>query len=396
MRKTINLYWENNMLIDKWHYYNPVKIVFGRGSFNKLSEIVGRKKIILVTTPGFTKRGVTKQVCRLFGKGSVFVIDSVQPNPSFDQIEFFASELNKLSVDCIVALGGGSVIDTAKALSVVLSCRSKDISLKRLLKDRIGSIDRKSMLPVIAIPTTAGTGSEVTPFATIWDKDEKKKYSLATSQIYVYTCILDPELTLSLPKEETIASGLDALAHSLESIWNRNATPITNIYALNAIQIIISSLSDVVKDMQNITNRAQMMKAGLFAGLAISQTKTALSHSISYPLTAHFGIPHGLACAFSLPAIIKFNGQKDNENFSKIVYSLGFSSIIDFHDRLICLYKDIDISKLLDKYLLCCEDLLKLSSQMLTPERVGNNIRKVGLSDIQEILIDSWKVIFNG
>ncbi|MBU0571103.1 MAG: phosphonoacetaldehyde reductase [Candidatus Omnitrophica bacterium] len=384
MKKTVNLH-QDDMTSCNWQYDNPVKIVFGENALNKLPGLSGAKKTLLVTTPGFTKRGVTKRICQLLGKDNVFVFDGVQPNPSFDEIGSFGAELDKLSVECIVALGGGSVIDTAKALSVVLSCRVDKLSLRDLLAGKIDLKD-KTILPIIAVPTTAGTGSEVTPFATIWDKEEKKKYSLEKPQIYPRIAILDPVLTLSLPKKETITAGLDALAHAFEAIWNRNATPITDVYAINALEIIFTALPDTVGDMRNITNRSRMMRASLFSGLAMSQTRTALSHSISYPLTVHFGVPHGLACAFTIVSVFHLNRAYEDGRFQKVAGFLKLRDVDVLEELLVNFMELLRVRERVRAYLPSIKELMQLSSEMITSDRVKNNLAPVSKKEILEIL----------
>ncbi|MFW6149089.1 MAG: phosphonoacetaldehyde reductase [Atribacterota bacterium] len=376
-----------------WQYYNPVIIHFGENSLNKLPAIVKEKKVLLVTTSGFTKRGITDRIIKILGRNRIFVFDRVSPNPSMININNAASEISKFSSGSIAALGGGSVIDTAKVLSILLSYPTKDISLRSILEGK-NNLPDSSKLSIIAIPTTAGTGSEVTPFATIWDKTEKRKYSLTTPKIYPHTAILDPLLTLSLPRKETITSGLDALAHAFEAIWNRNATPITDIYATRALENIFISFPRMIKDMKNINYRAHMMKASLFAGLAISQTKTALSHSISYPLTAYLGMPHGLACSFTLPALLYFNTEEDEEYFLKIAKLLGSASVKKLQEELIRLYMYIGVDKLFNNYVTSLSDLLELAPQMISLKRAKNNIREAELEDIKNIVKESWKMIF--
>ena len=161
-----------------------------------------------------------------------------------------------------------------------------------------------TIIPVISIPTTAGTGSEITPYSTIWDMEEKKKYSLNIPELFPEIAIYDPSLTLTVPKDITIQTGLDALSHSLESIWNKNATPVTLSYAVKSAKLIINNLADLSNDLNNLSLRSNMMMACMYAGMAISNTQTAIAHAMSYHVTSHKGIPHGIACSFTLPMII--------------------------------------------------------------------------------------------
>jgi phosphonate metabolism-associated iron-containing alcohol dehydrogenase len=158
---------------------------------------------------------------------------------------------------------------------------------------------------LIAVPTTAGTGSEVTPWATLWDRSSgtPRKHSLHVRETWPAAALVDPELTLSAPEAVTRNSALDALSHSLESIWNVNANPVSDTFAVEAARTIIATLPRLVSDPGDREARTRMSRAALFAGLAFSNTKTALAHSVSYEMTLRHGLPHGLACSFTLPLV---------------------------------------------------------------------------------------------
>ncbi len=161
--------------------------------------------------------------------------------------------------------------------------------------------------PLIAVPTTAGTGSEVTRWATVWDRTPgaQKKYSLNLKETWPEAAVVDPELTLSLPAGPTLAAGLDALSHSLESIWNVNSNPISDTLAIAAAREVLATLPALMKDLGNPALRSRMSLAALQAGLAFSNTMTALAHSISYDMTLNHGLPHGIACSFTLPMVLR-------------------------------------------------------------------------------------------
>jgi phosphonate metabolism-associated iron-containing alcohol dehydrogenase len=161
--------------------------------------------------------------------------------------------------------------------------------------------------PIIAVPTTAGTGSEVTRWGTLWDFEKKKKYSVSHSRLYPWKALLDPQLTMTLPLSETLYGGLDALSHSLEALWNKNANPVSDLYAHKAAQTVMATLPRLLANPQEAALREEMLWASLLAGLAFSNTSTALAHSISYYMTTHYSLPHGLACSFCLPFVLKVN-----------------------------------------------------------------------------------------
>jgi phosphonate metabolism-associated iron-containing alcohol dehydrogenase len=158
---------------------------------------------------------------------------------------------------------------------------------------------------LIAVPTTAGTGSEVTPWATVWDRENGKKHSLHLAETWPEAAVIDPELMLTLPTAVTVQSALDALSHALESIWNVNANPISDTFAVSGAKEAMETLPALIKSPADVRLRAAMALAALKAGMAFSNTKTALAHSISYEMTLRFGVPHGIACSFTLPMVLE-------------------------------------------------------------------------------------------
>ncbi|MEE4239304.1 MAG: phosphonoacetaldehyde reductase, partial [Anderseniella sp.] len=233
----------------------------------------------------------------------VIVVDDVLPNPDVAQLSRQVNRFSNLQdqPEVIVALGGGSVIDSAK---VFAAARGKFSKVEDYLKGRTDS-QTIDPLPLIAVPTTAGTGSEVTCWGTVWDGATGKKYSLAHKRLYPEHAVVDPELMAGKPRDLTIQTGLDALSHSLESLWNRNANPISLAHAVAAARGVLSTLPALADDLGNAELRERMAEASLLAGFAFSNTKTAIAHSLSYPITLRHGVPHGIACSFTLPMVIR-------------------------------------------------------------------------------------------
>jgi len=261
--------------------------------------------VLLVTTPGATSRGLTARLTEQIGPSRVAVYDRVTPNPSLDDLDDAAMGLRALAARAIVAVGGGSTLDTAKVLGVTMSS-AMERPLAQIFRMN-GVPDWTSTVPVVAVPTTSGTGAEVTPFATVWDTVSHRKHSVAGALVYPAHAVLDPELTISLPRDETLFSGLDTVSHALESLWNGNRTCVTAAYARHALTLAGRALPAALDDPTDVQERANMQNAALLAGLAISQSRTAIAHAISYPLTAWFGVPHGLACSFTLVELLRAN-----------------------------------------------------------------------------------------
>jgi len=189
-------------LENAWDFYNPTNIIFGSGSFDRLTEYTYYERVILVTNKTFRLNGLVDKVAKIFKEKLVYVLDDVITNPDLQLLDKQLLLIRSKNADLIIALGGGSCIDTAKALAFMLSS-PKEFSLNLYLADQSFFFSNKSP-PIIAIPTTSGTGSEVTPFATVWDFADYKKYSICNNEIYPNTAILDPELTYNLPKDITI------------------------------------------------------------------------------------------------------------------------------------------------------------------------------------------------
>ncbi|KQO59031.1 alcohol dehydrogenase [Methylobacterium sp. Leaf87] len=286
-----------------WEYWNPVGITFGEGALSGLRDKLAGRSFCLLTYsdhPYFDT--LVETVCRTAGTPAVIVRD-VEPNPSFSGLHRNCAAFGQACTppEVIVALGGGSVIDTAK----VLAASGSDFTrVQAFLEGRAGP-ESLHRLPIIAIPTTAGTGSEVTSWATVWDTGAKRKYSLARPELYPEHAIIDPTLTLRVPRALTMSTALDSLSHALESIWNVNANPVSANHAVCAATEILDALPALLARLDDLALRTRIARASLFAGLAFSNTKTALAHSLSYYLTLHHGTVHGIACSFSLPAVMR-------------------------------------------------------------------------------------------
>lgn len=371
----------------EWGYFNPVRIACAPGACLRLGEHVAFERMVLVTSPGFRRRGLVDRVADALGARLVGVVDDVKPNPDVLDIDRQADAIHGLSPDAIVGLGGGSSIDTAKALARLLA-QPSGATLAAHFRDG-APLAPVPALPVVAIPTTAGTGAEVTPFGTVWDFERAKKYSVTGDDLYPAATILDPELTLGLPPDVTISSGLDAISHALESTWNRNATPVTLGLATKSLQLSIPALPRLKSDPGDLEARRAMMEASLLAGLAISQTRTALAHSISYPLTARFDLPHGIACSFTLPALLRFNAEADDGRLADLARALGYGNISELASGLESIYLKLDVAASFRSCVPDDERVLELLDEMIAPGRAENNLKKAGAGDISRIVMES-------
>ena len=288
-----------------WAYHNPVAVTFGDGSLERLHAILGTRRAVLVAFPEAASLGHLDAVRRHAGAAIAGVIDDVEPNPDVVHLRELHTRFWREfgSCDSIIALGGGSTLDTAKVLAVTPPAGDFDALVARLAANEPFVPARSKAL--IAIPTTAGTGSEVTPWATVWDRASGRKHSLHLRETWPEAAIVDPQLTASAPRSVTLQSGLDALSHSLEAIWNVNANGISDTLAVSAARRMLDVLPRLVERLADTTLREQASLAALEAGLAFSNTRTALAHSISYEMTLRHGVPHGIACSFTLPLVLE-------------------------------------------------------------------------------------------
>ena len=362
---------------------NPVTIISGNNVLSKIRRYIPNKKLALITSKSFKKKRIAENIISLFDKHSVILAPDVLPNPDIKTIESQANFLKKFDIDGLIALGGGSCIDTAKALARIIN-QPTNWSLRKYLENNDYSQNFKS-LDIYAIPTTAGTGAEVTPFATIWDFHKGKKYSLNGKDLFPKFAFLDPLLTRDLNESQTIISSLDTLSHGFESIWNKNATFETLSLSYEVVKNTIKYLPELIKNPKNLDLRLNMLLASNKAGLAISHTKTALAHSISYPITSKLMIPHGVASSFTLSEILIFNMESDDGRIANLANKLGFDNSISLSKYIFNFQKKLGIKQYI--YPLIKDDIYKkLIIEMITPERTKNNLREVNFDDIETIL----------
>jgi len=370
-----------------WEFHNPVRIQFGCGVRRELRTVLGirRGTLLVVTTPAGRRRFA--ETIDLLADLDPVIVDDVAPNPDIGDIDSKLAQLGPLGIGEVVGIGGGSALDTAKVLAACLSepCGS----VARYLIEG-APVPTARGVALVCLPTTAGTGSEVTPFATVWDHKAGKKHSLAGEAVRPDLALLDPEITLSVPPDVTAMTGLDAITQAFESIWSRKANPVANAHAVRAIRIGMETLPRLCEQPADTELRARMLEASLLAGLAISSTRTALCHSMSYALTLHLGIPHGLACGFTLPEVFAFNCGVDPARFARLAESLGFASAEKLRDRVSALLAELRVGGMLRRFAAEPEILARLAPEMLVTGRADNNLRPASVEDVAGILRSAW------
>jgi len=304
-------------------------IYSGFGSLKKLDTILESykpKRIFLVTGwNSFKLSGAKELLKKILNKYNIIQFNNFETNPKIYDILKGIQIFNNSKCDVIIAVGGGSVMDMAKAISI-LSIQTKD--LKKIILNGSYLLDRK--IPTVMIPTTAGSGSESTSFVVIYIN--KIKYSLEHHSILPDYAILDPILTENLPSYITACTGMDALCKAIESFWSVKSTKESRKYSKQAIELILPNIAQAVNN-PNHKSREKMLKGSNLAGKAINIAQTTAAHSISYPITSYFNVPHGHAVSLILPYFLEFNYDINSGNIQD-------SRGIDFvKDRLHELFK---------------------------------------------------------
>ena len=298
------------------------KIVFGRGSFAALPEHIAELKILrplIVLDRNLAETGFREKVDGVLAKAGIgyVIYDKTEPEPPLELADEGTKLALKKKCDGVIGIGGGSAMDLAKAIAVLAANKGK-------AEDYLG-LNRVPGpgLPKIMVPTTAGTGSEVTFTAVFIRKKLKKKEGMNSPYLYPELALLDPELTLSLPPHPTAATGIDALCHAIESYTSVIASPMSEMMSIEAIRLISDNLRTAVHDGTNIEAREAMLLGSLYAGLGLANAGVTAVHSLSYPLGGKYGVSHGLANTIMLPRVMAFNLPGALEKFVDIAEVMG-------------------------------------------------------------------------
>jgi alcohol dehydrogenase class IV len=318
--------------MEEWKFYMPTKIRFGWGRFQEIRQIVDElkgKKIFLVTSRHFAKKyGILDRITDHFKGLTLIVFAEVEENPTIETVDRGATQCREGKCDLVVGLGGGSALDAGKAMAML---QKNPGSIREYLDQE--KVCQTKGLPFIAIPTTSGTGSEVTPFTVITHPTKKAKPAIAPPENFPDVALVDPELTLSMPFEVTASTGLDALCQAIEGFWSTQGNSLTRSLAFQAIQLAMENLESACfkKDRESVTN---MALASHLTGIEMSNIGNTSIHPLSYPITLDYGVPHGFACAIFLPEVIRFNASAIRERFKDLLTLLNLTSVEAFADKV--------------------------------------------------------------
>jgi alcohol dehydrogenase class IV len=302
------------------YFKSAKKLVTGNGAIKTLTdELVrlGIKHPAVITDKGVTQSGGLTMVTDHLTPGSFVIYDDIPPEPEISVIENCVSELSDKNVDGVIAVGGGSAIDSAKAIAVSMGLNKPISSL--FGEDKVMT----RHIPLVAIPTTAGTGSEVTNIAILSDPEDQLKKGIVSEYLLPDVAIVAPEMTVSCPAHVTAASGIDALVHALEAYLSVNASAITDALALKAMSLIYPALPKAYREGNDLEAREAMATGSLLAGLAFGNAGVGAVHALAYPLGGRYHLSHGMSNAVMLPHVMKVNAQACQARFVDIAKAIG-------------------------------------------------------------------------
>lgn len=308
----------------------PTKLVFGEGVSHGLNGLVKGESLLMMCDPFLYNNGIAQKVAEATKIESVVYFHEIEPNPSCQTIDKAAELARENKVDVVIGLGGGSSMDASKMVACLVNNEGS-------IFDYYGT-GNKNLLPrksqLLCIPTTSGTGSEVTNIGVYTNNETHTKMPFASEYFWPDIALIDPNLTLTLPSDITAITGMDAFCHAIEAYWSINSNPISDALSISAIKAILGNIETAVKEPNNIEARRNMSCASVTAGISFSQTKTTGVHAVSFPLTVGFGASHGLACCVTLPAFIRFAYEGKKEKMDYLFSVLGFDSMEAFVTRV--------------------------------------------------------------
>ncbi|MCJ2164705.1 MULTISPECIES: iron-containing alcohol dehydrogenase [unclassified Pseudodesulfovibrio] len=369
------------------------RVLFGEGSIASIVDELSRlnaRNVLIVTDPGLVGTGIVDRLEDILKNGDVKSarFDKVEADPRYEIADEALTLLHSSRAEAVIGIGGGSSLDIAKIVSVLAS---NDQPVTEMF-----GIDliKKPGLPLILIPTTAGTGSEVTPIVILSDEHEKLKKGVVSPYLFPSCALLDPELTLGLPPNVTAASGMDALIHALEAYTSKNATDMSDILAREAIVLIYNSIRTAYANGTNIKARSGMLRGSLLAGMAFANAGVTAVHAFAYPIGAEYHIPHGVANTIMLVPVMRFNMIGNLERFSELPTFFGLSTeglsprqaAQLGIDALVELAEDLNVPQHLSEYGVKEAAVPSLAESVMKVTRLlANNPRKLLVTDAERI-----------
>lgn len=393
-----------------WDFYSTERIVFGNGAIGQLDSILQRIKarnILLVTDPGIKNAGILDRITSLLEKANyqTVIYDRVVPEPPVDSaMDCYEFAKSQMDIDAVIGLGGGSSIDMAKIVALLVAYGGHPLDYYGGENQVPGPI-----APLVAIPTTAGTGSEVTSVAVLTDVENNLKVGISDNYLRPTVALLDPELTVGLPAYVTACSGIDALSHAVEAytakpssyiqaegnILFQGSIPISDALAYRAIELIAKNLPLAVQQGSNLEARSNMLLGSLLAGMSFSNAGTAAAHALAYPIGGLVKSPHGEVTGLLLPYVMEYNAAVETEKMVKIsqAFNVNTDGLSDKDAALaaskavLTLLGEIGLPTKLSEIGIKEEDIPEIAEKTLLIDRlIRNNPRVPSQRSLEELL----------
>lgn len=370
-----------------WNFSLPVKIYFGTDKINQLPEIInelGLKRGVLVCSNTLRKNGVADKIIENCNGVIVAVFSDIRPNPTTDNVNECVKVLRENNADFAVALGGGSPMDCCKAACAI--AKGDDIIESYHTGGK--PINANEVIPMLAVATTSGTGSEITNISVLTDLKKNVKSTMNDALMYPKAAIVDPRLTLSVPPKVTASTGLDVLSHALESFWSILHQPICEACAVYATRLVFKWLYKAYCEPENLMAREKMAEASIIAGVAFSNPRTAGSHACSFPLTNLYGVPHGEACAMTLDYFTRFNAEAENGRLHDFARDCGFSDAYQMADAITDLKRKMGMAMTLTEIGVKTEEEIETLTKMSMTPLMERNIIPLSYNDIKKMYLE--------
>ncbi len=381
-----------------WEFHLPTRIIFGRESINKLGievKSLGEPVLLVTGKRAIRESGILDTVNRILNKEKIacVVYDQVSPEPDTEVVDRGVTFARNNRCKVVIGIGGGSTIDVAKAIAG-LGLEENFASVAEFLEGEGSKRLNSYGLPFVAIPTTAGTGAEVTRNAVIINRATRSKRSFRSNYLFARIAIIDPTLTINLPQEITASSGVDVLTHLIEGYVSRKANLLTDVLAIRGISLVGEALISAYSNGSNLEAREKMCMASLLGGVVLTNSGLGIAHGVSPFLGALHGIPHGVANGILLARAIEFNLSSSIQKFKSVASALGEKieglteeeaayKALSAVDRIV---KKLRIPLSLGEFGVKAEDLPELAKKSLTSNSTRGNPREVSYEDLLALL----------
>lgn len=385
----------DEVLIGHVTFRNPSSVVFGNGSVNNFVEDfqkTGHKNLFVLTIPALKNR-LQNQLAHLASFGvKILFNNEIEGEPSFEDYTKILEQVRNFNADSVVGIGGGSVLDTAKLIAATLN---NTIDIREIIADN--SLLKRDVY-LACLPTTAGTGSELSPNAIFFDPESNLKIGVISPALVADATYIDPELTIGVPPAVTAATGLDALTHCIEAYANKFANPVTDLLALEGIKWIGQNLRTAFNDGNNLDAREKVALGSMYGGMCLGPVNTAAVHALAYPLGSTYKISHGVSNALLLPHVMEYNLEKATSRYANIARALGVETGFSEEDTAFAgielirnMIADFGIPSRLSELGIKKDEIVEMAYSAIKIQRLlKNNVREVSLMNAIYIYMKAW------